>query len=82
MCSSDLGDPSQLVAMLDAIANLTLPQLGYTDVLKPALLLDNSHQTTNIFGGLELKLSDGTHLLLGSTIFHQHGIIGCGTCMI
>jgi hypothetical protein len=31
---------------------------------------------------LELKLSDSTRLLLGSTIFHQHGIIGRGTCVI
>ena len=77
-----LGDPSQLVAMLHAIANLMLPRLGYTDVLKPAPLLDNPRQTTNIFGGLELKLSDGTHLLLGSTNFHQCGIIGCGTCVV
>ena len=76
-----LGDPSQFVAMLHAIANLTLPQLGYTDVVKPAPLLDNARQT-NVFGGLELKLSDGTCPLLGSMIFHQHGIIGHGTCMV
>ena len=78
---SFLGDPSQFVAMLHAIANLTLPQLGYTDVVKPAPLLDNARQT-NVFGGLELKLSDGTCPLLGSMIFHQHGIIGCWTCMV
>jgi hypothetical protein len=77
-----LEDPSRLVAMLHAIANLTLSQLGYADVVKPAPLLDNPRQTTNIFDGLELKLSDGTHLLLGSTIFHQHGIIGRGTCVV
>ena len=72
-----LEDTSRFVAMLHAIANLTLPQLGYADVVKPAPLLDNPRQTTDIFDGLELKLSDGTRLLLGSTIFHQHGIIGC-----
>jgi hypothetical protein len=44
--------------------------------------LDNPHQTTDIFDGLELKLSDGTRLVLGSTIFHQHGIIGCGTWVV
>ena len=27
-------------------------------------------------------MSDGTRLLLGSTIFHQHGIIGRGTCVV
>jgi hypothetical protein len=77
-----LEDPSRFVAMLHAIANLTLPQLGYADVVKPAPLLDNPCQTTDIFDGLELKLSDGTRLLLGSTIFHQHGIIGRGTCVV
>jgi hypothetical protein len=50
-----LEDPSRFVAMLHAIANLTLPQLGYADVVKPAPLLDNPRQTTDIFDGLELK---------------------------
>jgi hypothetical protein len=75
-----LEDPSCFVAMLHAVTNLTLPQFSYADVVKPAPLLDNPHQTTNIFDGLELNLSDGTRLLLGSTIFHQHGIIGHETC--
>ena len=44
--------------------------------------MDNPRQTTDIFDGLELKLSDSTRLLLGSTIFHQHGIIGRGTCVV
>src|SRR6202167_79242 len=79
---NSLRDPSRFVAMLHAIANLTLPQLGYADVVKPAQLLDNPRRTTDIFDGLELKLSDGTRLLLGSTIFHQHGIIGRGTCVV
>jgi hypothetical protein len=77
-----LGDPSRFVAMLHAIGNLTLPQLGYADIIKPAPLLDNPRQTTDIFDGLELTLSDGTRLVLGSTIYHQHGIIGRGTCMV
>src|SRR5882762_7579264 len=77
-----LEDPSRFIAMLHAIANLTLPQVGYADVVKPAPLLDNPRQTTDIFDGLELRLSNGTRLLLGSTIFHQHGIIGRGTCVV
>jgi len=68
--------------LLHAIANFTLPHLGYADVIKPAPLLNNSRQTTDIFDGLELKLSNGTRLLLDSTIFHQHGIIGRGTCVV
>src|ERR1700691_6250693 len=77
-----LEDPSRFVAMLHAIANLTLPQLGYADVVKPAPLLQNAHQTTDIFDGLKLKLSDGLRLLVVSTIFHQQGIIGRGTCVV
>ena len=68
--------------MLQAIASLSLPQLGYAEVLKPAPLLDNPRQTTDIFDGLELKLNDGTRLELGSTVFHHHGIIGRGTCVV
>ena len=45
-------------------------------------LLDNPGQNRDIFNGLELTLSDGIHLMLGSTIYHQHGIIGCGTCVV
>src|ERR1700729_3194903 len=41
-----------------------------------------SRQTTDIFDGLELTLSDGTRLVLGSTIYQQHGIIGRGTCVV
>ena len=68
--------------MLHAIGNLTLPQLGYADVIKPAPLLDNPPQNRDIFDGLELTLSDGTRLVLGSTIYHQHGIIGRRTCVV
>jgi hypothetical protein len=77
-----LGDPSRVIAMLQAIANLTLPQLGYAGVVKPAPLLDNPRQTTDIFDCLEPKLSDGTRLTLGSTFLYQHGIIGRGTCVV
>jgi hypothetical protein len=73
-----LEDPSRFVAMLHAIANLTLPQLGYANVIKPAPLLDNPRQNRDIFDGLELTLSDGTRLVLGSTIYHQHSIIEKG----
>ena len=77
-----LEDPSRFVAMLHAIANLTSSQLGYADVVKPAPLLDKPWRTTNIFAGLDLKLNDGTGLRLSSTIFHHHGIIGRGTCVV
>ena len=66
-----LADPSRFVVTLHAIANLSLPQLGYAEVLKLAPLLDNPRQTTNVFDGLELKLNDGAHLELGSTISYM-----------
>ena len=61
-----LADPACFVAMLHAIANLSLPQLGYAAVLKPAPLLpvDNPCQTINVFDSLELKLNNGTRLEL------------------
>jgi hypothetical protein len=49
-----LDDPSRFVAMLHANGNLTLPQLGYADVIKPAPLLNNPRQNRDIFDGLEL----------------------------
>ena len=67
--------------ILQAVASLSLWQWGYaTNVLTQArTLLDNLRQKTNIFDGLELKLHNGTHLRLGNTVFHQHGLIGRGT---
>ena len=77
-----LEDSSRFVTMLQAIANLSLPQLGYAELLKPAPLLDNPRWTTNVFDGLELKSNDGTRLELGNAVFHHHGIIGRGTCVV
>jgi hypothetical protein len=76
-----LGELSRFIAMLQAIGNLTPSQLGYAKTIKPAPLLDNPRRT-DIFDGLELRLSDGTLLRLGKTVYHQHGIIGRGTCVI
>ncbi|KAF8268560.1 hypothetical protein EI94DRAFT_1138878 [Lactarius quietus] len=77
-----LEDKPRLVAMFQAIGNLSLSQLGYADLIRPPPLLDNPRRTADIFNGLKLALSDGTNLLLGNTIYHQHGIIGRGTCVV
>jgi hypothetical protein len=77
-----LEEPSQFVAMLQAISNLTLPQLGYSDTMKPTSLSDHPRKTIDIFNGLELTLSDGSRLVLGSTIYHHRGIVGRGTCVV
>ena len=62
-----LEDPPCFVALLHTIGNLALPQLGYTDILKPTPLFENPQKTTDIFDCLELTLSDGSRLVLGST---------------
>ncbi|KAF8271773.1 hypothetical protein EI94DRAFT_1719985 [Lactarius quietus] len=77
-----LDDLSRFIAMLQAMSNLPLSRLGYADVITPPPLLENPRRTADIFDGLKLTLSDGTSLLLGSTIYYQHGIIGRGTCVI
>ena len=74
-------DQPRFIAFLQAATSLSLQQWGYTaNVLKPAPLLDNPLQKTDKFKGLELNLHNGTRLKLGGTVFHQHGLIGRGTC--
>jgi hypothetical protein len=77
-----LEDSSRFLAMLKAFANMSLKQWGYVEKLEPAPLLDNPRKREDIFSGLELSLKNGTRLKLGETVFHQHGLIGRGTCVI
>jgi hypothetical protein len=77
-----LQDSDRFLAMLQAIANLSLKQWGYVKALKPAPLVDHLRKDKDIFSGLKLTLSNRTHLKLGATVFHQHGLIGHGTCVI
>jgi hypothetical protein len=78
-----IKDQPRFIAFLQAVASLSLQQWGYAaNVLKPPPLLDNPLQKTDIFDGLELNLRNGTRLRLGGTVFHQHGLIGRGTCVV
>jgi hypothetical protein len=78
-----IKDQPRFIAVLQALASLSLQQWGYAaNVLKPAPLLDNPLRTTDIFDGLELNLCNGSRLRLGGTVFHQHGLIGRGTCVV
>lgn len=78
-----IKDQPRFIEFLQEIASLSLQQWGYaTNVLKPAPLLDNPLHGTDIFDGLELNLRNGTRLRLGGTVFHQHGLIGRGTCVV
>jgi hypothetical protein len=79
-----LEDPSRFVAMLRAMCHLPLSQLGHANLIAPPpfLGLGGPRRSEDIFDALELTLSDGTGLRLGSTIHQQHGIIGRGTCVV
>jgi hypothetical protein len=78
-----IKDQLRFITFLQAIASLSLQQWGYaTNLLKPTPLSDNPLHKTDIFDGLELNLRNGTRLRLGSTVFHQHGLIGRGTCVV
>ena len=49
---------------------------------RPMPLLDNPRKRKGIFSSLELLLEGGPRLKLGETVFHQHGLIGHGTCVV
>ena len=77
-----LEDPSSFVAMLRAMYNIPLSQLGHANLITLPPFLEGPRRSQDIFGGLTLTLSDGTGLRLGSIIYLQHGIIGRGTCVV
>jgi hypothetical protein len=78
-----IKDQPRFIAFFQAVASLSLQQWGYAaNILKPAPLLDNPLHKTDIFDGVELNLRNGTRLKLGGTVFHQHGLIGRGTCVV
>lgn len=77
-----LEDSSHFIVMLKAISNLSLKQWGYVEKLRPTPLLDNPHKRKDIFSDLELLLEGGPRLKLGEMVFHPHGLIGCGTCVV
>ena len=78
-----IKEQPRFIAFLQAVASLSLQHWGYAaNVLKPAPLLDNPLQKMDIFDGLELNLCNGSRLRLGGTVFHQHSLIGRGTCVV
>lgn len=79
---SFLEDPPHFIAMLRAIGDLSLSQWGYVRTLIPAPISVNARRQKDIFDGLELKLNNGKVLKLGGTVYHQHALIGRGTCVV
>ena len=51
--------PSGFVAMLRAMYNLPLSQLGYANLITPSPLLEGPRRGNDIFEGLNLTLNDG-----------------------
>ena len=51
--------PSGFVAMMRAMYNLPLSQLGYANLITPSPLLEGPRRGNDIFEGLNLTLNDG-----------------------
>ena len=76
-----LEDSSRFIAMLKAVADLSLQQWGFVQLLDSAPLLVNPRQH-HVFNSLELQLDNEALLKLEGNVFHQHGLIGRGTCVV
>lgn len=82
-------DPIMFIAALDTLVKLDYSGWGYdpfisnppylTTTKLPQLLPDGTYME---FEGSELKLDNGYTLVLGEAIFHQHALIGRGTCVV
>jgi hypothetical protein len=78
-----MQDRDRLFTLLTALAKFTTREWGYAcPPLQPACLLSSPPDRDSVFEGLSLKLGNGRKLLLKHTMFHQHGLIGRGTCVV
>lgn len=68
------------IAILAALRRFKDSQWGYA--LPPIIPQPNSPLTKHMFSGTSLELKNGVVLALGQTVFHQHGLIGRGTCVL
>jgi len=76
-------DHSHLVITLNALAGFNARQWGYAlPPLEPAYSLPEPRDRDRLFDGLRLTLKNGRQLRLMDTIFHQHSLIGRGTCVV
>ena len=78
-----MKDKDRLFTLLTALAKFTAREWGYAyPPLNPACLLSSPPDCDSVFEGLSLKLGNSRKLLLKDTLFHQHRIIGRGTCVV
>jgi hypothetical protein len=83
-----VNDDSCFIAMLNGFAKLTPSQWGYEPLVKyphisrPQPLGTGLNISLNILQGQTITLCDGKVLELGTTVYHQHGLIGHGTWVV
>lgn len=82
-------EPTLFIAALDAMAALSDSEWGYDSIIRnptylnitklPKLLTENTYE---VFEKSDLVLNNGYTLTLGEQVFHQHALIGRGTCVV
>lgn len=84
-------DPLPFIAALDALVKLNFTDIGFLGILKKPTYLETTklpetlsdrEKVYKVFEGTELKLANGYVLELGEEVFHQHALIGRGTCVV
>ena len=81
-----ISDDSCFIAMLKGFAKLTPSQLGYEPLMKPSHISRPLGTVLSlllhILQGQTITLCNGNVLKLGTTVYHQHGLIGHGTWVV
>ena len=83
-----VNDDSRFIAMLKGFAKLTPCQWGYEPLVKfphisrPPPLGAGLSISLSILQGQTITLCNGKVLKLGTTVYHQHGLIGRGTWVV
>jgi Fungal protein kinase len=81
-------DSSRFIAMLNGFAKLTPSQWGYEPLVKPPHIScppplgTGLNISFDILQGQTITLCDGKVLELGTTVYHQHYLIGRGTWVV
>jgi hypothetical protein len=85
---SFLNEPMLFIAMLYAMSQLSAADWGHDPAIQNPPYLSQSgalprvDSARRVFERTELELDTNTTLVLDKELFHQHSIIGRGTCVI